>query len=97
MTKIGEEELIVVLPIPLPTWNRILAMNRWQRKKLRDFLHHAVSISIQYGEDWPTLMEFQEKQRSTDWFMQEYLKMIRPSTSKKSPSRKRGARKKKQS
>lgn len=26
----------IVLPVPLPTWNRLLAMNHWQRKRLRD-------------------------------------------------------------
>jgi len=32
----------LILPFPLPTWNRILAMHPWQRKTLRDWIHYGV-------------------------------------------------------
>ena len=69
--------------MPLPTWNRILAMNPWVRKRLRDFLHHAVFISIQYGSEWPTSTVYQGKPYRTDLFMLEYYQMIRPNKSRK--------------
>jgi len=79
-------KLRIVLPIPLPTWNRILAMGPWERKRLRDYLHLFVLLSIRYGEDWPTATVFQRKRVLTASLKQDYLKMIRPSTSKKSGS-----------
>lgn len=74
----------IVLPVPLPTWNRIIEMDRWLQKKLRDLLHLFVSLSIQYGEDWPTQTVFQEKLCSTELLKLEYLQTIRPNKSRKS-------------
>ena len=36
----------IVLPFPLPTWNRVLAMHPWARKKMRDMIHEAVWIAL---------------------------------------------------
>jgi len=36
------EKITIELSFPLPTWNRILAMNPWQRKALRDLLHQSI-------------------------------------------------------
>ena len=74
----------IEIPLPMPTWNRILAMHPWERKKLRDLMHHAVSLSITYGADWPIWTEFQSKRVSTDLFTEMYLQTIRPSKSRKS-------------
>ena len=85
-------EIRIVLPVPLATWNRLLAMNQWERKKYRDWIHRAVSISIHSGTGWPTRTVSAEKLQSTGLSMQEYLRMIRPGTLKKSaiPRRKSG-------
>lgn len=87
----------VILPIPLPTWNRLLAMGHWQRKKLREMIHFAVSTSITYGTNWPTQITYQGKLCSTDSFMQDYLQTIRPKKSSGSgtPKKKFPKRKKK--
>lgn len=36
------KNLKIVLPFPLPTWNRLLSMNQWERKKLRDWIHESI-------------------------------------------------------
>jgi hypothetical protein len=77
------QKLEIELPIPMPTWNRILAMQHFERAKLREYLHHAVWCSLTYGPDWPTRMDFRGKQYSTALFLQEYFQMIRPNKSRK--------------
>ena len=72
------------LPIPMPTWNRILAMQHFQRKDMRRLLHECVSLSITHGLDWPTSTVYQGKPRSTGLLLLEYLQTIRPSKSRKS-------------
>ena len=88
--------LIVELNFPLPTWNRILAMSHWERKKLRDLLHRMTCMSTLYEKDSLTLTEFPQKRLSMDLLRREYLLMIRPPTSKKSVSAKKKAKKRKQ-
>ena len=89
-------KLRIEIPLPMPTWNRILAMQHFERIKLREYLHHAVSMSITHGRDWPTSMVFRSKQYSTELFRLEYLQTIRPNTSRKSAIRKLKAGMKKQ-
>ena len=86
--------LTVELPIALPTWNQLLGMNRWKRKKVRDLIHHAVFISIASGNDWPMQTVYQGKQRSTDSFITEYYQTIRPSKLSESAILKRSANEK---
>ena len=76
--------MTIELPIPLPTWNRILAMNQWDRMRLRDLIHHFVSLSITHGSDWPTWTDYQGKRQSTDLLRLEYFQMIRPNKSRRS-------------
>jgi hypothetical protein len=78
----------LVLPFPLATWNRLLSMNRWQRKNYRHFIHSAVSMFIPRDGDSLTQTEYQRKLRLMEPFMEVYLTMIRPSTSKASRSAK---------
>lgn len=78
------QKITIVLPFPLPTWNRVLAMHHWQRKKLRDALHELVCIFTPIGKDSLTPMEYQRKLLSTESLRQEYYLMIRPSSSNKS-------------
>ena len=76
--------LEIVLPVPMPTWNRLLAMHPMERMKCRNLLHLFVSLSYMHGNDWPTWTTFQSRERSTDVLLVEYLQMIRPSKSRKS-------------
>ena len=84
----------VILPFPLPTWNRILGMNRWHRMKLRNWIKDAVSISIREGFDSLTRTESLARLQLMGLSMADYYQMIRPSTSKKSPTRRRKSVKK---
>jgi len=91
-------EIRIVLPVPLATWNRLLAMNQWERKKYRDWIHRAVSISIHDGTGWPTRMVSRGKLQLMGLSIAEYFQMIRPGTFRKSrtanPKSKRWTRKK---
>ncbi|QDV78049.1 hypothetical protein [Botrimarina mediterranea] len=77
------QELTIEIPLPMPTWNRMLAMHPWERKNLRDFLHHAVSLSLTYGSDWPTVTEYRGKRWSMELWLASYYQTIRPNTSRK--------------
>lgn len=77
------DKLEIELPIPMPTWNRILAMQHFERMKLRDLIHQFVSLSLTHGSDWPTSTEFQGRPQSTDLLKLEYFNAIRPNKSRK--------------
>lgn len=76
--------LEIEIPLPMPTWNRILAMQHFERMKLRDLIHTFVSLSATHGSDWPTSTDYQGKRQSTDLLKLEYLQTIRPNKSRKS-------------
>lgn len=81
------ERMQIEIPLPMPSWNRLLAAHFWERKKIVDLLHLFVSLSITYGHDWPTSTTFQGKRCSTDLLRLEYLQLIRPNKSRKSAIR----------
>lgn len=60
----------IVLPIPLPTWNRLLAMNYWARKQARDMIHSFVRCAV-------------SKQGISDFQIINYMEIIRPSAKNK--------------
>jgi len=94
----GATKLTITIPLPMPTWNRILQMHHWQRMRLRHLLHLFVSLSITHGRDWPTWTVFQSKPQSTALLKLEYLQLIRPNKSRKSAiANLKGAKKKRQS
>ena len=66
----------LTLPFPLPTWNRVLGVNRWKRKKIRDLVKDAVSILSQYDTDSLTPMESAEKLQLMGWSYAEYYEAI---------------------
>lgn len=78
------DQLVIVLPFAMPTWNRILALQVFQRMRLRHLVHAFVFNSITSGEDWPTQMVCQSKQQSTLLLRLEYLAVTRPRKSRKS-------------
>jgi hypothetical protein len=63
------------LPFPLPTWNRLLACNHWQRRKIRHFIHDFVQTILSGGD-------------ITDKDLEEYDKSIRPKAKKKGSRKK---------
>lgn len=79
----------IVLPFRLPTWNQLLAMNRWQRKKVRDWIKGAVSTCIREGIVSQTQTELVARLSWTDLLKLEYLKMIQPDSSKRYRFRKK--------
>jgi hypothetical protein len=95
-----KKTLVIVLPFKLPTWNALLAMNHWARKKERDRIHKAVSdavsMSTQSENALQIRMESAQKPQLMDSFTPESLEMIVASMSQKSGSPRRRARKKKQ-
>lgn len=72
------------LPFPLPTWNRVLAMNHWQRKKLRDLTDGLVSYFVRTATDSLTRTDSAGNMFSIRSSLAAYSKMIRPGTSKAS-------------
>ena len=94
----GAMKLTITIPLPMPTWNRILQMHHWQRMRLRHLLHLFVSLSITHGRDWPTSTDLAGKPQSTALLRLEYLQLIRPNKSRKSAiASLRGVKKKRQS
>jgi hypothetical protein len=95
-----KKTLVIVLPFKLPTWNVLLAMNHWARKKERDRIHKAVadavSTSIRFENGLPIQMESAQKQQLTDSCMLESLEMMVVNMSQKSGTHRKRARKKKQ-
>jgi hypothetical protein len=80
--------LVIELPFPMPTWNRVLAMQHFQRAKMRTLLHRLVSIYIPLERASLIPMASVINTQSTSLLIAELLKMIRPSTSSKSRSAK---------
>jgi len=72
----GKLLLAVKFPARLPTWNRILAINPWQRKKLRDLTDKLISISAKSATDSLTQTEPVQNTAQMALFLQEYYAMI---------------------
>jgi hypothetical protein len=89
-------KVIIELPFKLPTWNRLLGVNRWERKSIRDSIHRFTSMFIAYEKDSQTLMVSLPRHSLMDSYIEAYYGMITPSSSKKSPFPKKKGKKKKQ-
>ena len=84
MNKSSENLLLrLYLPVALPTWNRVLAMNHWQRKKLRDLTDKFVSMCIREGIDSLIAMERVSSTPKMQSLIVAYYEMIRPTSSQK--------------
>ena len=85
----------IEIPIPLPTWNRIIRMHPMQRYKMDNIIKQFVSMSIQYEKGLLTQTAYQQRLQLMESSKQEFYKTIRPGSSKKSGSaRKRAATRK---
>ena len=62
--------MVIRVMIPLPTWNRLLAINYWQRKQIRDIIHTAVALALEGKELDPVSYE-------------KYIGLIRPRSKNK--------------
>lgn len=94
--KMVKRKMEIVLPIPMPTWNILLAANPWKRKKIRDSIHQFVLYAIRTEKGLQTRTGSATKQPLMELLKLEYLQMIRPKKSTKSFSSKPKVRKKKQ-
>jgi len=65
------------------------------KEKAKRKIHEFVFMSTQYEKDSQTLTVSPQKRQLMDLSMPDYLKMIRPSTSKKSATAKKKASRKK--
>ncbi len=65
----AKRQTTIRLPFPLPTWNRLLSMHYWERKKCRDLIHEAVYIVV-------------NKKDIRLWDEIKYMELIRPKAKK---------------
>ncbi len=79
-------EIKIRIPFPMPTWNRVLEMHPWERKRLRDWIHRAVFISIRAGTASQTQTGAVINMSSMGLSTQAYFEMIRPRKSCRSAS-----------
>lgn len=92
---VARQSLRLVLPFKLPTWNRLLAMNHWQRAKIRQWIHDATLTCIAAARDSQTRTGSALRPLLTPSLLEEYSRMIAPSTSAKSRLAKNKAKSKK--
>lgn len=73
----------LILPFRLPTWNQLLAMNRWERKEVRTWIKEQVYMCIHGQKDSLIQTGGVARLSLTDWSKQAYLQMIIPNSSAK--------------
>lgn len=90
---------LVVYGPPIPSLNRLFSMGHWQRKKLRDEIHAAVSQSLAIASGSSTKTTSASSTTSTDSDTMASSKTTLPNTSlspsvkSKSPRAKKSAQK----
>jgi hypothetical protein len=77
-------EIKIILPFPLPTWNRILSMSLKERMRLKKWIKGAVSTCILEGIGWQTKTISRERLALMGYDVAVYFAMIRPNTSNQS-------------
>lgn len=87
------KKIVVTIPIALPTWNRLLAMHRFERMKCRTLIQDIISLSIAIEKDSLTPMEYQLKRQLMDSCIARYYRTIAYPSSKKSGTSKKRRRK----
>lgn len=93
----SKDSIVIVLPLKLPTWNALLAMNPWERKKVRDFLKGIVSTAIREAGGSVIVTGVRLNIRLTELQKAAYGQMTATNASRKYRSRKKLERKIKQS
>ena len=74
----------VVVPAKMPTWNCLLAMNRWQRAKVRHSIHQLVSQSITIDAGCAIPMDLASRRRLMVSSIAAYCETIQPRKSRRS-------------
>lgn len=75
------KELTITIPVPMPTWNRVLSAHHYQRKVMRDCMDEIVECAV-------------EGKEPSELCVAKYMAAIRPSAkNKKALSDARNARK----
>jgi hypothetical protein len=64
------EELTITIPVPMPTWNRILSAHHYQRKVMRDCMDEIVKCAV-------------EGKEPSELCVAKYMAAIRPSAKNK--------------
>lgn len=80
----AEQHLVrIVLPFRLPSWNNLLSVHRWRRKKLRDLLDRcALSLQVTSdGSEMPTVLR--PSTSSMPSWMRDYSKAMGQKSSSK--------------
>lgn len=77
-------EIKIILPFPLPTWNRILAMSLKERMRLKKWIRGAVSVCIHDAIGLQTKRVSRQRLASMGYDVAVYYAMIRPNTSNQS-------------
>lgn len=77
-------EIKIILPFPLPTWNRILSMSLKERMRLKKWIKGAVSKCILEGIGSQMKTISRQKLQSMGYDVAVYFAMIRPNTSNQS-------------
>ena len=90
--KFQGENLTLILPFKLPTWNALLAMNQWKRAKVRHWLHDAISLLSPTEGDSRTLTVSASRLCSMGLSIEAYYRMITPGSSRKSGASKSGVK-----
>ena len=73
----------LVLPFKLPTWNQLLAMNRWERARVRHWIHQYISFAIQKANVLETATDVVLKPSLMPLLQAEYSRLIQPRASRK--------------
>jgi len=83
----------ILLPYPLPTWNRLLAMEPFKRKRLRNWIHASI-LQLSAIENASTIQTvYLLRQRWMELYGPEYYQMIRPKKLDRSNLKVKNARK----
>lgn len=84
LAKLPRGSVVVEVPVKMPSWNYLLAMNRFKRAKVRHLVHRLVSLSSITVKGSATQTESVQKPQLMGASIGDYYRTIQPRTSKKS-------------
>jgi hypothetical protein len=86
LSELPAGSVVVEVPVKMPSWNYLLAMNRFKRAKVRHLLHQLVSLSSVTVVGCAMRTESVRKPQLMGAYIGDYYRTIQPNTSKKSAS-----------
>lgn len=84
LAKLPSGSVVVEVPVKMPSWNYLLAMNRFKRAKVRHLIHQLVSLSSITVVGSVTQTVPVQKPHLMGQSIGDYYRTIQPRTSKKS-------------